>query len=135
MMDIQDVYQTMRQSLSDAVFDKNSVYGVLLILMLLGIFVIFFRKVTKMIGYGVGLLFLWQVLHIVAFHSLLGKWFPQMQLWFKFEPFVALSQLCVDTWLGDALLWLQAFLDVAFTRFFVVITWLIMYATRYFGIV
>lgn len=114
--------QEIEGTLSQTPLSPDSLYGLLMILILVGIGVLFCKKILRAISFGIGFLLLLQVLHVIAFLTPFGESYPVMQTLFKYEPAVALAQMFVGTPICDGLLWLQVFLNrtigVAFTVVF-----------------
>lgn len=130
--DINQVFKGLQDSLANTPFSLSSLPGILLLCCLIGIVVIFTRKVSHIIVTGFGLLLLLEILHIITYKTSIGETFPFLYRMFFYEPFTALAQLCVGTPLSDGLLWFQAFLNTVIGGAFETVWYWICLVYQYF---
>lgn len=134
MQNIVEVHSRLMDSLNDSILSVNSIYGLLILLFLLGLFVVFMKKIRNFVTYGIALLLLLQILHVVAYQTPFGEWLPVLRSLFKYEPLVAIAQLFVGTPICKGILWVHSFLyvmvDAAFSMLFYSIRTLFFYFNK-----
>lgn len=107
--------------LSSKVFTVNSVYG----LVILAVIVFLAIKFTsKCVGFIVKFLLFWEVMHILGFYTPLGGYVPVVCQLFKMDVLTSLAQLFVNTPVAGCLLWVQAYLTAVIGGAFRVIFYL-----------
>lgn len=114
----------LQEELNPSIFTWNSVQGVVVLLVIIGIGVCFAKKITKSGFYGFMGLILFQILHVFAMSSL-GNQIPILSAIFHYDVFQSLAQLCVGTPVASALLYVQIFINHTFGLAFemVVLLW------------
>lgn len=107
--------EQLLNTLTDSPFTWNSVYGVLVILFLVGLVFMAVKKVGHAVLWGFSVMLFVQIMHIIAFSpevtAVVPEVIPILQTIFKYEPITALAQLCVGTKLSEWLVMLQVFLN------------------------
>lgn len=115
-MSVSDVKNSIESSLNQSPFTPDSIYGIV-ILIILGIAI--YRGVKKTLSSPIrviGLIFLLEIGHILAFSTSLGTSWPFMKVIFKYDVLTAVAQLFVGTKVADGLLWVQAWLNAVTLR-------------------
>lgn len=110
-MDIQSAKQALESTLNSTAFSTDSLYGILIIVVIAYLIIGGIRRVTNSIGSVIGFMLFLEIAHVCAFSTSLGTMFPSLQELFKYDVFTALAQLCVGTPIADFLLYLGAFLN------------------------
>lgn len=110
-MSVESVKQGLEQTLNQSVFSGDSVYGILIVILIVFLLIRSIHKMTNFVLSLCGFLLLLQVMHWVSMNTLVGTWVPVLQSVFKYDVFTALAQLFVGTPVADGLLWLQAWLN------------------------
>ena len=110
-MDIQSMKDALEGTLNSTALSTDSIYGILIIIVIAYLIIRGIRHVTSSIGSIVGFVLFLEICHILAFNTSVGTWFPAAQDIFKYDVFTALAQLCVGTPVADFLLWTQAWLN------------------------
>lgn len=110
-MSVESVKQGLEQTLNQSVFSGDSVYGILIVILIVFLLIRSIHKMTNFVLSLCGFLLLLQVMHWVSMNTLVGTWAPVLQSVFKYDVFTALAQLFVGTPMADGLLWLQAWLN------------------------
>lgn len=129
-MNVESVKQMLESTLNSSAFSTDSLYGLLIILVVAYLVVRGIRKVTSSIGSILGFILFLEIAHILAFNSSLGQWAPITQEIFKYDVFTALAQLCVGTPIADALLYLQAWLNTVMAT---VVDWVMYFINSWNG--
>lgn len=91
-------------------FTPNSLYGVLILAVVVFLLFRFLHSIRKCISFIVRFLLFWTLMHILAFETGIGDTFPVLQTVFKLDVLTAIAQLFVNTPVADFLLWVQAYL-------------------------
>lgn len=110
-MSVESVKQGLEQTLNQSVFSGDSVYGILIVILIVFLLIRSIHKMTNFVLSLCGFLLLLQVMHWVSMNTSVGTWAPVLQSVFKYDVFTALAQLFVGTPVADGLLWLQAWLN------------------------
>lgn len=110
-MSVESVKQGLEQTLNQSVFSGDSVYGILIVILIVFLLIRSIHKMTNFVLSLCGFLLLLQVMHWVSMNTPVGTWAPVLQSVFKYDVFTALAQLFVGTPVADGLLWLQAWLN------------------------
>lgn len=100
----------LSQMLNSDVFTVNSLYGVVILAVIVFLIIRFLHNLSKCFGFIVRFLLFWTVMHIFAFETPIGSTFPVLQTVFKLDVLTAVAQLFVGTPVADFLLWVQAYL-------------------------
>lgn len=103
----------LQEELNPSIFSLDSLRGLLLLLLIIGLVICVVRKMTQFVGLGLVLLVLIQIMHVFA-HSTLGANFPVLADIFKYDVFQSLAQLFVGTPIATGLLHVQQFLNSTF---------------------
>lgn len=115
-MNVADVKDKIESTLNSSALSWDSVYGIIIIL-ILGIAI--YRGVRRTLSSPIrvlGLIFLLEVGHILAFSTSLGTDVPVLRVIFKYDVLTAIAQLFVGTKIGDGLLWVQAWINAVVMR-------------------
>ena len=115
-MSVEGVKGVLEGTLNESVLTPNSIYGIVIIVVIAYLIIHGIRKVTSSIGSIIGFILLIEIGHIAAFYSSVGIWAPVLKEIFKYDVFTALAQLCVGTPIADALLYTQAWLIAVMDR-------------------
>lgn len=115
-MSVEGVKGVLEGTLNESVLTPNSIYGIVIIIVIAYLIIHGIRKVTSSIGSIIGFILLIEIGHIAAFYSSVGIWAPVLKEIFKYDVFTALAQLCVGTPIADALLYTQAWLIAVMDR-------------------
>lgn len=102
---------SLQQELNPSVFSWDSLPGVIVLLIIVGMVVLLGRKVGRMLWYGFVLVVLIEIMHIFAFSTIGTTYLPFLQEIFKYHILQSLAQLCVGTHLATGLLFIQEFLN------------------------
>lgn len=119
-MDVESVKQALEGTLNSSILSTDSLYGILIIIVVAYLVVRGIRKVTSSIGSVIGFILFLEIAHILAFNTSLGDIVPIAKEIFKYDVFTALAQLFVGTPVADALLYIQAWLN---TVMMTVVAW------------
>lgn len=119
-MDVESVKQALEGTLNSSILSTDSLYGILIIIVVAYLVVRGIRKVTSSIGSVIGFILFLEIAHILAFNTSLGDMVPIAKEIFKYDVFTALAQLFVGTPVADALLYIQAWLN---TVMMTVVAW------------
>ena len=109
-MSVENLKGVLEGTLNDSVLTPNSIYGIVILVVIVYLIIHGIRKVTSSIGSIISFILLIEIGHICAFYSSLGVWVPVLRDIFKYDVFTALAQLCIGTPIADALLYTQAWL-------------------------
>lgn len=110
MNEIEALKDSLKTTLNPSAWTTDSLYGILIIVLIAWIIIKFAKSVTKSIGSILCLILFLEIGHLLAFNSSLGSEYPILKEIFKYDVFTALAQLCVGTKLSDFLLSAQAWL-------------------------
>lgn len=130
-MSVEGIKGVLENTLSDSVLTPNSIYGIVIIVVIAYLIIHGIRKVTSSIGSIIGFILLIEIGHIAAFYSSVGVWAPVLKEIFKYDVFTALAQLCVGTPIADALLYTQAWLIAVMERVVTFVTSILGMWTKY----
>lgn len=133
--DIGRAFMELQSGLSDSIVTIQSLRGILMLVILVGILIRFAKNLAKGLVWCFCFLFLWQILHIISCETVLGTWVPILRSIFPYDVFVTLAQLCVGTPVATVLLWLQAFLNETVGTLFRTIFWVIQVFWEHFSVV
>lgn len=117
----------LENELNPSVFTWDSLRGVIVLLLIIGLGVCVAKRLTRFVWYGIVLMILIQICHIFAMSSL-GSHVPIMQSIFKYDVLQSLAQMCVGTPVATVLLYIQAFINSTFGLAFeaVLVIWKII---------
>lgn len=110
-MDVESVKQMLEGTLNASAVSPDSLYGLLIVIVVAYLVVRGIRKVTSSVGSVIGFILFLEVAHILAFNTVVGQWAPIAQEIFKYDVFTAIAQLFVGTPVADFLLYTQAWLN------------------------
>lgn len=105
------VKEQLSSLLSASPFTVDSIYGVLILCVIVGLVIKFFHNIGKCVRFIIGFLVLWELSHVIVTETPLGTWMPVLGRFFKFDVLTAFAQMCVGTPVSGALLWIQAYLN------------------------
>lgn len=128
-MDVESVKQALEGTLNSSVLSTDSLYGILIIIVVAYLVIRGIRKVTS-IGSVIGFILFLEIAHILAFNTSLGEVAPVAKEIFKYDVFTALAQLFVGTPIADALLYTQAWLN---TVMMTVVAWVMKFLSAWSG--
>lgn len=100
----------LESMLSSDVFTTNSLYGVVILAVVVFLVIKFIHNLAKCFAFIVKFLLFWTVMHILAFETPIGSAFPVIQTVFKLDVLTSIAQLFVGTPVSGFLLWIQAYL-------------------------
>lgn len=129
-MDVESVKQALEGTLNSSVLSTDSLYGILIIIVVAYLVIRGIRKVTSSIGSVIGFILFLEIAHILAFNTSLGEVAPVAKEIFKYDVFTALAQLFVGTPIADALLYTQAWLN---TVMMTVVAWVMKFLSAWSG--
>lgn len=109
-INVDKVKESLEATLNSNVISTDSLYGIIILLVVIYIIVRLIRKTLSSPGWLIGFIFLVEIGHILAYSTDLGTWIPVLQSIFKYDVLTALAQLCVGTKVSDVLLSIQAWL-------------------------
>lgn len=110
----------LQGELNPDIFTWNSMQGVLVLLVLIGIGVCFAKKITRFFFYGFMYVIFMEIMHVFAL-SEIGSQFPVLQTIFRYNVLQSLAQLCVGTPVSDILLYIQVFINNTFGMAFTMV--------------
>lgn len=115
--------EVLREGLNPKILSVDSIQGLVFLLLLAYIIYLCVRRAFHFARWCVGLIFIFQLGHILA-GTELSTYLPFLPVLFRYDVLTSLAQLCVGTWLSDGLLWINAYLTNTFTTAFeYVIRW------------
>lgn len=103
----------LQEELNPSVFSLDSLRGLLLLLLIIGIVVCLVRRMTRLVGLGIVVLILIQILHVFS-TSTIGSNIPVLADIFKYDVFQSLAQLFVGTPVCTGFLYVQQFFNQTF---------------------
>lgn len=117
----------LQSELNPSAFSWDSVQGVIILLILIGLGICFAKKISRFFLYGFLFLVLLEILNVFA-QSSLAEHIPIIQSMFQYAPLQALAQMCVGTPIASALLYVEQFIHSIFGLAFeaVVVIWKII---------
>lgn len=110
----------LQGELNPEIFTWDSMQGVLVLLVLIGIGVCFAKKITRFFFYGFMYVIFMEIMHVFAL-SEIGSQFPVLQTIFRYNVLQSLAQLCVGTPVSDILLYIQVFINNTFGMAFTMV--------------
>lgn len=110
----------LQGELNPEIFTWDSMQGVIVLLVLIGIGVCFAKKITRFFFYGFMYVILMEIMHVFAL-SEIGSQFPVLQTIFRYNVLQSLAQLCVGTPVSDILLYIQVFINNTFGMAFTMV--------------
>ena len=97
--------------MNSSTWSSDSLYGVIILLLIGWILIKFAKNVTRSIGSIIGLIIILEVGHMLAFNSSIGTDYPILQEIFKYDVLTALAKLFAGTRIGEFLLSARAWLS------------------------
>lgn len=113
-MQLPDISGKLSQ-LSDTVFSTASIEGIVIIALICWLIFGVARKMKHLVGWILGVIFVFEVGHLVAYSSL-GNWVPELRTLFKYDVLTAVAQLFVGTPVCEWILYIQSFLSSGISR-------------------
>lgn len=110
----------LQGELNPEIFTWDSMQGVIVLLVLIGIGVCFAKKITRFFFYGFMYVIFMEIMHVFAL-SEIGSQFPVLQTIFRYNVLQSLAQLCVGTPVSDILLYIQVFINNTFGMAFTMV--------------
>lgn len=110
----------LQGELNPEIFTWDSMQGVVVLLVLIGIGVCFAKKITRFFFYGFMYVIFMEIMHVFAL-SEIGSQFPVLQTIFRYNVLQSLAQLCVGTPVSDILLYIQVFINNTFGMAFTMV--------------
>lgn len=110
----------LQGELNPEIFTWDSIQGVVVLLVLIGIGVCFAKKITRFFFYGFMYVIFMEIMHVFAL-SEIGSQFPVLQTIFRYNVLQSLAQLCVGTPVSDILLYIQVFINNTFGMAFTMV--------------
>lgn len=133
------VKDALEQTLAKSPFTINSLYGFIILAVIIFLIVKFFSDIGRCVRFVVSFIVLWELSHVLVTETQLGSWVPFLGNLFKFDILTAFAQMCVGTPLSTGLLWLQAYLNTvvggAFSTIFHILRVFVVQVSRAMGIV
>lgn len=105
------IHEQLTKMLSDSPFTVNSLYGLLILAIIVCLVIKLFHNIGKCIRFVLSFLILWELMHVIVTRTELGAWIPFLGNLFKFDVLTAFAQMCVGTPVATGLLWLQTYLN------------------------
>jgi hypothetical protein len=113
--EVERLKDTLQSTVNSSAWSSDSLYGVIILLLIGWILIKFAKNVTRSIGSIIGLIILLEVGHMLAFNSSVGTDYPILQEIFKYDVLTALAKLCEGTKISEFLLsarvWLSQVID------------------------
>ena len=113
MTEVENLANTLKSTLNPSAWTTDSLYGIIILVLIVWFVIRLIRGVTRSIGSILsilGLIFILEVGHILAFNSTVGMEYPVLKDIFKYDVLTAIAQLFVGTKVCDFLLSAQAWL-------------------------
>ena len=110
MAEVENLANTLKSTLNPSAWTTDSLYGIIILVLIVWFVIRLIRGVTRSIGSILGLIFILEVGHILAFNSTVGMEYPVLKEIFKYDVLTAIAQLFVGTKVCDFLLSAQAWL-------------------------
>lgn len=110
MNEVEKLKETLQNTLNSSAWSSDSLYGIIILVLIGWLVIKFARNVTRSIGSIIGLIIFLEVGHMLAFNSSIGTDYPILKEIFKYDVLTAIAQLFVGTKVGDFLLSAQAWL-------------------------
>lgn len=108
---VSDVFNGLKDSLNASAFSVDSVYGVIVLLLAVFLSIKICKSLRKSIMWWIGLVLFLEIMHVLAFSTVLGTWIPATQVIFKYDVLTMFAQWCVGTKVSEFLLLLQAYIS------------------------
>ena len=108
---VNDVFENLKQSLNDSAFSIDSIYGILFLILAIFVTVKICKSLRQSVMWWIGLILFLEIMHVLAFETVLGSWVPVIQVIFKYDVLTMFAQWCVGTKVSEFLLLLQAYIS------------------------
>jgi uncharacterized protein YhhL (DUF1145 family) len=132
MSEVENLANTLKTTLNSSALTTDSLYGIIILVLIVWIVIKFAKNVTRSIGSIIGLILVLEVGHILAFQSTVGNDYPILKEIFKYDVLTAIAQLFVGTKFGDFLLSAQAWLIQVMNKVASFINDLLLYGISFF---
>lgn len=106
--------EQLAEELNPHWFSSETLQGLLILLVVVGLVVCVIRGLTKLAMSGIMFLLLIQMLHIFGQSHLGMQIAPWMSSWFQYDVLQSLAQVFVGTPVAKYILYVQAFLNETF---------------------
>lgn len=120
--------EQLAEELNPHWFSSETIQGLFVLLLVIGLCVCIFRKLTKLVFLGFAFLVFCQIMHIFGGSDLGMQVAPWASSVFKYDVLQSLAQVFVGTPVATGILYVQAFLNETFGLAFdaVVVIWKIV---------
>lgn len=132
MNEVEKLKDALKDTLNPSALTTDSLYGIIIIVLIAWIIIKFAKSVTRSIGSIICLILVLEVGHLLAFNSTMGNEYPILKEIFKYDVLTAIAQLFVGTGFGDFLLSAQAWLIKVIDKVALFINQIIGTGTNFF---
>jgi hypothetical protein len=132
MSEVGNLANTLKETLNSSALTTDSLYGIIILVLIAWIIIKFAKNVTRSIGSIIGLILVLEIGHILAFQSTVGTEYPILKEIFKYDVLTAIAQLFVGTKFGDFLLSAQAWLIQVIDKVAAFVNDLLLHGTSFF---